>query len=264
MATYPSFKFFALRFTHVAQKFAIISVVLWLLLVFLAGWVGLGVGSAIAQDSVSPSGLVNAMLFREQIPRVSNDPVLKVVGSASEAAVVYEAVDRYADLGLMLPDLQVTFTNDVLCDTYYGWFKTHGLSWQIFVCRTEMADPTRVLMHELSHAWSYATFSDEDKTAALDLFGLEFWQGDDVVYAERGTERLAYLMERVLFEDFWLDDGEFLGPSSELLLFSAVTGVSSDRVFEILSSEVLDSKDSFDHSSSAPLPAFPVLVKDGF
>lgn len=247
------------RTSDLLHDLTVTRVVLFALMLTLLGWVAWSIGVVTASGNVSPSGLVDAMLLRPVRVPVSASPSVIVYGTPAEQATADAAVERYTSLGLLLPDLSIHFiaptkpsapsatklvsvaedapgtheydNEGSYCSTMVGWFEVHRGVWQVFVCRDTLLDPSRVLMHELSHAWSYAALTDDERDHALNVFGLEQWDGGDTPYDERGTEYLAYLMEKVMFEDFWNRDGSFRGPDTALQTYSLITGVSPDDLF---------------------------------
>ena len=139
-------------------------------------------------------------------------------GSASDRALLEEAVARFHSAGLALPDLDVTFHDDEdACRGHDGWFTTATSPWSVRIC----SDLRFVATHELAHAWIDAHVDPPTEQALLRATGLEHWRGSEVPWEERGVERTAFVIQQVLMSpggpltDTWAE---------RLSLFELATG----------------------------------------
>jgi hypothetical protein len=108
---------------------------------------------------------------------------------------VDEAVARFARAGLLLPDVQVGFSDsDGACHGHLGLFDADSIPWRVDVC----SDLDFVLTHELAHAWAAANLDDAERAAYLAHRGLTAWNDPDLEWRERGVEDAAIKMQQVL------------------------------------------------------------------
>lgn len=128
----------------------------------------------------------------------STTPVLVVEvrgGDAHQHARLRDALGRFRDAGLQLPDLAVAFSDDkAACGGSLGRFDPTARPWRITVCR----EVGFVITHELAHAWIRAEVGPAERQRYLDARGLARWRDPGDPWAERGTEDAATVMHLVL------------------------------------------------------------------
>ena len=108
------------------------------------------------------------------------------------------ATERFALVGLELPEVQVSFHDDTEpCNRNEGLYHgDHG------VHRAQICVPDhgtfasdlhrrRTLIHELAHAWEHANLDDEARERLLTILDAEAWFTSDLSWEERGGERFA-------------------------------------------------------------------------
>jgi hypothetical protein len=167
---------------------------------------------------------------REQAPgttRVSLTPSVEVVGaSALQRQGLHQAVDRFVDLGLALPDLRVRFSEvGADCDGHMGLFETESEPWQITIC----SDAGFVYEHELAHAWESANLTDQDRETFVRLRGHQTWADPDVPWSEQGVEDAAFIIQQGLL-DVPLVSERSEEMQGRLTAFELLTGVPSPRL----------------------------------
>jgi hypothetical protein len=121
-------------------------------------------------------------------PRVSSYP-----DDRAHRARLDEALERFERAGLLLPDLDVEFSDDG-CYGHLGLFDPNSIPWRVTVC----SDLAFVLTHELAHAWAAANLDDAERAGYLAHRGLSSWNDPDLHWRERGTEDAAFVLQQVL------------------------------------------------------------------
>ena len=151
----------------------------------------LGLPSESANQLTTPMPIHPAPTDRVSI---DDSPRFVFLGATEvQAAKMQRAIDRFGDLGLELPSLDIKFAEG--CRERIGAWGRIRLDiapWHIEVCTTA------VFSHELAHAWDRWNLTDADRHTYMDLRGLEAWQGSDIPWEERGQEDLAILVSRVV------------------------------------------------------------------
>lgn len=105
-----------------------------------------------------------------------------------------EAVMAFTTADLDLPTLDVRFHSDRgPCDGYHGVFRTTSESKQVRICSSDIQT---VYEHELAHAWVTANVSDTQRSAFMNLRGLEHWVDRDIPWNQRGTEWAAVIIQQ--------------------------------------------------------------------
>ena len=118
-----------------------------------------------------------------------------------QQAMVEWALERFADAGLKLPDLEISFPTT--CGGKAGRYVV-GRG-QIELCRSHR----KIVLHELAHAWDDS--ADLDREGFLELRGLEEWYDRPGLDANQtGGEQLALIVTWALF------DGDLTKPVSPL------------------------------------------------
>lgn len=130
------------------------------------------------------------------VTSVSLHPTVVVNGaSAEEQGRVDDALARFGAAGLLLPDLEVVFADDVAeCGGHDGLFRDRVTPWQVLVC----SDLAFVVTHELAHAWEAANLDDDDRAHYTERRGLTTWNSPDVGWGERGVEDMAFMLQQNL------------------------------------------------------------------
>lgn len=115
-------------------------------------------------------------------------------GTPGQQELVRDALDRFAELGLELPPLEILIGSSYSeCGGYRGMFWRSSdptQRWQVDICAVEIL----VVLHELGHAWVAATLSDEERDDYLEAWGLESWGDPATPWRSRGTEHAANLI----------------------------------------------------------------------
>lgn len=139
---------------------------------------------------------------------------------------ILDAVDRFAEAGLTLPELRIyVHDSDEPCRGHMGLYGKGGDRHRIDLCERHR----KVITHELAHAWEYHNLDDSTRQAFLDRANLKVWNDKDVPYPARGVERVAYLIS-------WaLDDQSIQAISlghyiEDLDRYEFLTGNSSPRI----------------------------------
>jgi len=127
---------------------------------------------------------------------VSTHPAITVSGGdATDHRRLDEALVRFRDAGLDLPDLDVRFhEDDIECQGHYGLFQTTYSPWRVLVCTDLDFVPT----HELAHAWEAAHLDDDARERYVELRGLGTWRDAHVPWVERGIEDAAFVIHKNL------------------------------------------------------------------
>lgn len=123
-------------------------------------------------------------------------PAVAVVGAdAEERTRLDEALARFSDNGLELPDLEVQFSSDEAdCSGHLGLFKQSFTPWRLSICSGLAFVPT----HELAHAWEAANLDDDARGGYVVTRGLASWDDPAVDRGDRGIEDLAFMIQQNL------------------------------------------------------------------
>jgi hypothetical protein len=116
----------------------------------------------------------------------------------AERQLVAWARERFALVGLDLPDVEVSFHDDAeVCDWNEGIYYLEGGVHRAQICipdhGTFASDlhRSRTVIHELAHAWQRAILDDEDRQRLLLVLDAEAWSTSDLAWEDRGSERFA-------------------------------------------------------------------------
>ena len=125
-------------------------------------------------------------------------PVVQLSGmSADEEAAAYRMVALFADAGLELPPVTIRRHDDtVACNGHDGLHHIVGDHSELDICTVETGDvETRVILHELTHAWAFHYLTPEHKEAFKQLRGWDYWLDyNHAEWKENGTEQAAEIM----------------------------------------------------------------------
>lgn len=134
---------------------------------------------------------------------VAPPPVVINNGDPDNIDIVARAMQRFADHGLQLPPLEITFsdTNDA-CEgfrgMYFGPTQTPNPVDRIAVCD----DWSVHLYHELAHAWEHHSVTDATRAELVSRWQLSTWGDQSEEWADRGIERAAKTIAYTLaFDD---------------------------------------------------------------
>lgn len=115
----------------------------------------------------------------------------------SDVEAVQWAIDRFAEAGLSLPRVHVSFhASTEPCAGAEGGFRLEDDGWgRVLICVTEPGHARelkvkRTLLHELAHAWDHHALTDPVRAQFMNLRGLKGWLSG-VPYAERAGEQAA-------------------------------------------------------------------------
>lgn len=115
-------------------------------------------------------------------------------GTEAEHEMTDWALSRYAAAGLDLPNLTVSFHDDLgECDGFIGIYRR--LEAHLSICNRggRPTEPRHTVLHELAHVWSFTTLSGDDIDRFNDHRGLLHWQGGDSWW-QQGAEQLAEIV----------------------------------------------------------------------
>lgn len=123
----------------------------------------------------------------------------------ADAALTEWALARFEQAGLELPPISIAFHDDKEpCHGNIGFYRSGspavidicGFNWDRFVPAAK-----HTLLHELGHAWSEHTLTDEDREWFLTLRGLATWGDDRVEWSEQGSEQAAEIIAWALIDE---------------------------------------------------------------
>lgn len=139
------------------------------------------------------TALVGALAFGAQpLPDSLSSPTPKLTvtgGTEKQLALLADALDKFEDAGMELPDLDVLFSDDKAdCHGAIGYFEPASSPWLITICNKHV---TSVYLHELAHAWTRANLDDSTRAAFAELHGLSNWNDRTQPWGERAFEVAA-------------------------------------------------------------------------
>ncbi|MFP4554579.1 MAG: hypothetical protein ACLFRT_12060, partial [Actinomycetota bacterium] len=116
-------------------------------------------------------------------------------GTPAQHRRLDEALHRFERVGLLLPDLEVEFHQNLAeCGGHHGLFRPDGVPWRITIC----SGVDSVYEHELAHAWELANASDATRREFMRLRGYSTWNDGGVAWNERGIEGAASVVQQGL------------------------------------------------------------------
>jgi hypothetical protein len=179
----------------------------------VAGSVLLAIGLLAATSPVVFRTTTEAPLA--DVANGANDTWIVVVNETDNqqpAKVVDWVLDRYALVGLKIPDAEITFYpfDPTLerCGGFAGLYRTADGRHRIRLCGVGERNRRRILLHELAHAWTHENLSESEREALVADRGLDSWNDSAVDWEERGAEHAAEIMAWGL--DLWCDPRELL------------------------------------------------------
>ena len=144
---------------------------------------------SLATGSLSPNATA---VVADQAP-----VVVMIDMSPEEQAETLRIVGYFAEAGLPLPP--VTFRHHLDpagCNGSDGLHRSVGSRSVIELCNAGPGSGTdRVILHELAHAWSFHSLTDERKAAFKELRGWKYWLDyDNADWADNGAEQAAEII----------------------------------------------------------------------
>jgi hypothetical protein len=98
------------------------------------------------------------------------------------------ARSQFAQVGIELPEVRIDFPDDdAVCFGHGGIYLPS--KHEVRICRPSKA----TMIHELAHSWAETTLTDAQRTAFLELRGLDTWTGGST-WDERGAEHAAEII----------------------------------------------------------------------
>jgi hypothetical protein len=124
--------------------------------------------------------------------------------SAAWTRRVEWGLDRFRQAGLALPAMRITVhDNDAPCDGNSGLYLPNEPA-EVHLCTPGTADsrPAKLTtLHELAHAWADSQLRTAERTAFLELRGLDVWYDARVPRHERGSEHAAEVVSWGLMDE---------------------------------------------------------------
>lgn len=116
----------------------------------------------------------------------------------AERQLVNWATERFALIGIDLPDVEVSFHDDAeACDWNEGiYYRDDGVH-RAQICIPDQGTfasdlhRRRTVIHELAHAWAEANLDDADRQRLLSVLDAKAWSTSDLAWKDRGSERFA-------------------------------------------------------------------------
>ena len=157
----------------------------------------------------------------------------------SDAALAAWALARFDEEDLVLPPLVISFHDDrQVCGGNLGLYRSGapaqvdicGFNWDRFVVTAK-----KTLLHELAHAWTQQTLTEEAREEFLALRGLDTWGDDEFPWEEQGSEQAAEIIAWALIDqDLQLAITD-AGPPALTRAYEHLTGsLSTLRVQDVL------------------------------
>ena len=106
---------------------------------------------------------------------------------------ILDAMDRFADAGLELPEVRIyVHDSEEPCNGNgnMGLYNKGGDQQRIDLCHRS----PKVLTHELAHVWEYHNLDDTTRQAFVDRAGLRTWNDKTVPHPARGVEQVAWII----------------------------------------------------------------------
>jgi len=171
---------------QIAAIWVVLAVMLWLLV--LSPW---NLPMNIPEPLQTDVGTSVHAIGNQRPARLSvHDATAEDLGRLGEAVMAFAAAD------LELPALDIWFHADRgPCGEHHGLFRATSESLQIRICSSEIET---VYEHELAHAWVTVNVEEHQRSAFMNLRGLEHWADQDVPWNRRGTEWAAVVIQQGL------------------------------------------------------------------
>ena len=159
---------------------------------------------------------------------VSLSPAITFVGgSVAERRTVEDAVGRFVEARLPLPDLEIRIRHGkAACGGSMGRFHPDPPRPNIELC----FDREFLALHELAHAWEHFNLDDAARDKFVLLSGADAWAGRAVPHSHRAIERLADTIAFGLLS---------VAPSArdlcdpKIALFETLTGAPAPRLARV-------------------------------
>jgi hypothetical protein len=122
---------------------------------------------------------------------------------AEDQQLVEFARSQFAQIGIELPEVRIEFPDDeAVCFGHGGIYLPS--KHEVRICRPSKA----TMIHELAHSWVETTLTNTQRTAFLQLRGLDTWTGGSD-WDERGAEHAAEVITWAAMDENisvpWLD-----------------------------------------------------------
>ena len=115
--------------------------------------------------------------------------------SEAQEELVEFGLTRFADQGLVLPDLRVEFRSGPSdCGGHRGYYIVETQT--VTMCNLDK----QTMLHELAHVWAYSNLSAEEMDAFVRFRGLESWNDPTEPWESRGTEQAAEIIAWALMD----------------------------------------------------------------
>lgn len=159
---------------------------------------------------------------------VSLEPSITFVGGTPvRQRTVVDAVTRYTESGLLLPDLEVHIHKDRTgCRDLQGSFRPSGDIALIDLCY----GGEFLALHELGHAWEHFNLDADGREHFKQITGATTWRSTDIVWHQRGAEITANTLAHGLLSAPLETAAHH---TLEFERFHTLTGISSPRLAEL-------------------------------
>jgi hypothetical protein len=147
----------------------------------------------------------------------------------SDADLTAWALARFDRAGLVLPPLVISFHDDrQVCGGNFGLYRAGdpasvdicGFNWDRFVVTAK-----KTVLHELAHAWTQQTLSEQAREQFLALRDLDTWGDDEYPWEEQGSEQAAEIIAWALIdEELQLATINDAGPDALTRAYEQLTG----------------------------------------
>ncbi|MGI9622369.1 MAG: hypothetical protein ACR2PK_05985 [Acidimicrobiales bacterium] len=134
-------------------------------------------------------------------------PVEAVPLTENETALIELVADRFAAIGLQLPEIAVSFSDKTAdCKWAHGIYNGDEGGHRVRVCVPDNGtfasslQRQRTLTHEFAHAWDHANLTAADRERLLRIVDASDWYAPEAEWDERGAERFAETIVWGLYE----------------------------------------------------------------
>lgn len=159
-------------------------------LVLAMAFLAVGPARALPADPHTPSGS-----SQDVEPSKLNPPVTLVGQTPAQEELVGEVVALFAEAGLELPPLKITFfPGRQHCDGMGGWHRGIGV---IEICMAT----ERMIAHEIAHAWEAHNLTDADREGYRQLWDAPTWGSHEFSWHERAIELAANTVAFAVLND---------------------------------------------------------------
>ena len=133
---------------------------------------------------------------------VETSPIAIEAATPEQEAMVEWALARFAEAGLELPPMTITFSPSTAgCRGFIGYYSRAASQLDICNAGGLRTEPIHTVIHELAHAWSFAQLPSEDRQRWSQHRGLDSWHDDTVAWWQQGKEQAAEVVAWGLMSD---------------------------------------------------------------